>query len=172
MPKPHSANEDSIMKSIQFIVLVAFACVVLLTLSSLRTEAPVDTDNLVADSVEDDRQRHLKALREAIKGRENLPAEQVFKDIKDFTGVPAARLLAIMNIGYSRSLGVSCGHCHNTDKWESDEKVQKQIAREMKKMMAGTNERLKTISGLKSAEPIVNCTTCHRGAVKPALDLK
>jgi hypothetical protein len=30
---------------------------------------------------------------------------------------------------------------------------------------------LKEIKNLKSANPVVNCTTCHRGQVKPAVNL-
>jgi hypothetical protein len=32
-------------------------------------------------------------------------------------------------------------------------------------------EMLKNIKNLKSENPVVNCTTCHRGQVKPALNL-
>ncbi len=30
---------------------------------------------------------------------------------------------------------------------------------------------LRNIDGIKDREPRVNCTTCHRGQLKPALDL-
>jgi len=67
---------------------------------------------------------------------------------------------------------VTCTHCHVPEKWESDEKAQKPIAREMAGMMAKINgELLKGIKNLKSETPTVNCTTCHRGEVKPALNL-
>src|ERR1043165_7282888 len=46
----------------------------------------------------------------SIAGHENQPAESVFKNIKIFKGVPAARLVDIMNHGFGRSLGVSCGN--------------------------------------------------------------
>ena len=48
----------------------------------------------------------------SIAGRENQPAESVFKNIKILKGVPAGRLVNIMNMGFGRSLGVSCGFCH------------------------------------------------------------
>ena len=51
------------------------------------------------------------ALR-SIAGRETQPAESVFKNIKILKGVPAGRLVNIMNMGFGRSLGVSCGFCH------------------------------------------------------------
>ena len=75
-------------------------------------------------------------------------------------------------MGYARSLGVNCTHCHVPEKWESDEKPQKQIARDMAAMVAKINgESLKAIKNLKSQTPSVNCTTCHRGQVMPALNL-
>jgi hypothetical protein len=116
----------------------------------------------------------LARLREQIKGREQEPAEKVFKNVQMSTmkAMPAARLLAVMQQGYARSLGVNCTHCHVPDKWESDEKPQKDIAREMAGMVAQLNAvTLKGIKNLRSPSPTVNCTTCHRGEIKPALNL-
>lgn len=114
----------------------------------------------------------LAKLREQIKGKENEPAEKVFKNIQVLKGVPASRLLAIMSFGYSRSLGVDCTHCHTPGKWESEDKTQKQTARDMAVMVEKINgELLKNIKNLKSESPTVNCTTCHRGEIKPALNL-
>ncbi len=116
----------------------------------------------------------IAKLREQIKGRETEPAEKVFKNIQTpmLKGSPAARLLAVMEFGFARSLGVNCTHCHVPDKWEAEDKPQKQTAREMAAMAARINgELLKGIKNLKSATPTINCTTCHRGEVKPALNL-
>ena len=47
-----------------------------------------------------------------------------------------------------------------------------QITREMAAMSAKiTGELLKGIKNLKSESPVINCTTCHRGQVKPATSL-
>lgn len=114
----------------------------------------------------------LAKLREQIKGRENEPAEKVFKNTSMLKQMPAGRLLAVMEMGYARSLGVNCTHCHVPDKWEVEDKPQKQIARDMWAMMGTINTQLlKNIKNLKSETPTVNCTTCHRGQVKPALNL-
>jgi hypothetical protein len=114
----------------------------------------------------------LAKLREQIKGKEKEPAEKVFKNIQSLKGVPAGRLLAIMEMGYARSLGVSCTHCHTPEKWETEDKSTKQIARDMSAMVKTINgELLKNIKNLKSESPTVNCTTCHRGQTKPALNL-
>jgi len=114
----------------------------------------------------------IAKLKAQIKGKEQEPAEKVFKNIQSMKGVPAGRLLAIMEFGYARSLGVNCTHCHTADKWEAEDKNTKQIAREMSAMVGTINNSLlKDIKNLKSETPIVNCTTCHRGQIKPALNL-
>jgi hypothetical protein len=116
----------------------------------------------------------LAKLREQIKGRESESSTAVFKNIQTpfLKASPAARVLAVMEIAYARSLGVTCTHCHIPDKWEVDDKTQKQTARDMAAMMAKINgELLPGIKNLKSERPTVNCTTCHRGETKPALNL-
>ena len=51
-------------------------------------------------------------------------------------------------------------------------KTTKQIARDMMAMVAViNNDQLKKIKNLKSPDPVINCTTCHRGQTKPALNL-
>jgi len=82
-------------------------------------------------------QRAVAALHKSIEGRENEPSEKVFKNIKNFTGVPAGRLLGAMEKGFSPALGVSCAHCHDPEHWESDAKDEKQAARGMMKMVGG-----------------------------------
>jgi hypothetical protein len=124
------------------------------------------------DSVTRERNRYVAEVRQSIAGRETLPASQVFKNITMLTDVPAGRLLAIMNIGYGKSLGVSCTHCHTPGAWELEDRTQKQTARDMAAMAARiNNELLKNIPNLKGPDAVVNCTTCHRGQVKPALNL-
>ncbi len=119
-----------------------------------------------------DKEAQLAELRKKIAGQENRPAEEVFKNIRSLRGVPAGRLLRIMEVGYSRSLGVDCAHCHIPGQWEKDDKPEKQVARDMAAMVQAINTGLlKNIKNLKSQNPTVNCTTCHRGQTKPALNL-
>src|SRR5215470_18575551 len=68
--------------------------------------------------------RFAKEVSASIAGRENEPAEKVFKNIQMpwMKTTPAGRLIAIMNFGYSRSLGVACTHCHVEGDFSSDDK--------------------------------------------------
>jgi photosynthetic reaction center cytochrome c subunit len=126
-----------------------------------------------ADAVPFDEAQALEALRRSIAGRESEPAETVFKNIQMLRGMPADRLLRVMQIGYSRSLGVTCTHCHQPDDWSADAKPEKKIARQMATLMRDVNEKLlPAIPELQSRHSVVNCTTCHRGQVKPALNLE
>lgn len=113
----------------------------------------------------------LAELRTRIAGHEKEPAEAVFKDIQILKGRTAEQVLAVMELGYSRSLGVECAHCHDVMDWAADAKKQKKIAREMTAMTREINVKLKTIEGTESETPVINCTTCHRGQKKPALNL-
>ncbi len=100
-------------------------------------------------------------------GKENLPASEVFKNIQVLKDAPAGRLLAIMRVAYAASLGVECSHCHVPGEWEKDDKAPKATARQMWAFMRETNQKL---AAIKQGAGI-NCTTCHRGQVKPALNL-
>ena len=113
--------------------------------------------------------RFVKQISESIAGKENLPAEQVFKNIQHLKGVPAGRLLRIMNGGYSRALGVACTHCHMEQDFSSDDKRPKRAAREMALMHRSINEQLGKMQNLapRPEGRAINCTTCHRGAVNP-----
>ena len=149
-----------------FLVMFAFGFYGLMQ-SRTATMAPVDGNQTKFDQA-----AALAKLRESIKGKEKEPAETVFKNIQTLKGVPAGRLLAIMEFGYARSLGVNCTHCHTPDQWEKEDKTQKQTTRDMAAMSKTINtELLKNIKNLKSTTPTINCTTCHRGDIRPALDL-
>lgn len=113
--------------------------------------------------------RYVQQIAERIADRQNEPAEQVFQNIQLLKGVPAGRLLLIMNRGYSRALGVSCTHCHVEHNFASDDKRPKRAAREMAVMHRMINEQLRKMENLEtpSDERAINCSTCHRGAVDP-----
>lgn len=120
-----------------------------------------------ATATQGDKNPFVAALEKQIAGQENKPAEEVFKNIQLLKGMPAIRVLRVMQMGFSASLGVDCTHCHVADQWEKDDKEAKQTARKMWTFVAKVNQDLKQSIG----KGTVNCTTCHRGQVKPATSL-
>ncbi len=110
----------------------------------------------------------IKEVNNIIKGKERTAADSVYKNLQYIGGFEASLLPEIME-RWSVSLGVSCTHCHNTSKWESDEKPEKLIARQMAEFSFTVSTELRKIKGLKSIKPTVNCMTCHNGKLKPAL---
>ncbi len=119
------------------------------------------------DSIEKDRTRLFNEEVAWLAGRENQPAESVYKNIKLFKGQPAIRVLNVMARGFSPALGVSCSHCHVTGEYDREDKNTKQIARDMFAMVNGINAELKKIPNIKSTNPTVNCSTCHRRQARP-----
>ena len=85
-------------------------------------------------------------------------AEQVYKNIQIFNGVPASRLMGAMSF-ISKSLGIDCTHCHVQNEFEKDDKPTKQNARKMFRMVRLANKELNTSR--------VTCYTCHRGHAQP-----
>lgn len=90
--------------------------------------------------------------------------EQVQKNIKVLTGLPQSQLIPVMNY-MAASLGRRCNYCHvnNNGQWDyaSDEKKEKDTAREMIKLVLDVNKN--SFNG----NPEVGCYTCHRGRNNP-----
>jgi len=150
--------------------LMLLACGI--TYGQQTPPSPSPGDLSTPEAIKKFNEEKVAELTKQIVGKEDQPSEVVFKNIKTLNGIPAGKLLKIMQIGYSRSLGVSCVHCHVPGQWEKDDKPPKQIARDMSKMAHTIIfDLLRNIDGLKDRNPLVNCTTCHRGQVKPALDM-
>lgn len=127
---------------------------------------------LLAAPVVPDDDPDVKKLLASIAGKEKLPAGQVFKNVKLLADIPAERFLRIMDIGYSQSLGVMCDHCHVEDRWDADEKRPKRAAREMITFTRELNAKLGQMENIDTSDSTVNCTTCHRGFVKPAIQMR
>src|SRR5713226_1388199 len=87
-------------------------------------------------------------------------AEQQFKNIQVFKGLPAQQLLPAMSF-MAAGLGVRCQYCHVPEEFEKDEKPAKQTARRMIQMTFAINKE--NFEGKRE----VNCYTCHRGQTKP-----
>ena len=162
------------MKTLSCLAGLALAAV----LSARQPAAPTGAssgDSSVKLSPEElaaEREKYVQEVLAAIKGRETEPAEAVFKNIQRFKGVPAGRLPMIMSMGFSRSLGVSCTHCHTAGEWDRNDKRPKEAAREMVTMSRKINyELLPQVKNLAGKKPGINCTTCHRGEIVPSHDL-
>lgn len=152
----------------------ALSCSVLYLISCSKSTHPVNTvASPLRDSVAVERDSLARLVRQLIAGRESEPATKVFENVQVLTeNVSAANLIQAMTF-YGSALGVGCSHCHAIDKWASDEKPKKSVARAMMRMNGVINgQLLKNISGLRSPNPSVNCVTCHRGQVVPARSLR
>ena len=123
----------------------------------------------VKNSVQETNDSIVLKIMKQIAGHEQEPAERVFKNVQIMKTAPAARFLNIMNLGYSRALGVTCTHCHEEQDFSSDAKRPKRAAREMAIMHRGINEQLAKMENLEPNPQghFINCSTCHRGAVDP-----
>jgi hypothetical protein len=102
------------------------------------------------------------------------PVEQTRKNIKVLKGLPEAQLFPLMNL-VSASLGVRCEFCHVKQGkdpktgfdiwvWESDDKPEKNTARQMMQMVLTLNHS----QGFGLDPGSVSCYTCHRGSTRPA----
>lgn len=91
--------------------------------------------------------------------------EQVQKNIKVLTGLPQSQLIPVMNY-FAATMGRRCNFCHvnNAGQWDyaSDEKKEKNTAREMIKMVLELNK-----ASFKGNLEVA-CYTCHRGEEHPA----
>lgn len=105
-------------------------------------------------------------LERRIAGREQEPAETVFKNIQTFKGRPAISVLRVMEMAFVPNLGVECSYCHDTAQWESDAKRPKVVARGMWTLRATVQDQVRTLTG--KPDVAVTCYTCHKGLPIPA----
>ena len=154
-----------------FFILSALAIFISAFSFSVQTK-PLSA-SIRKDTLQEERDRYMKQVLESIKGKEKWDADSVFKNLKTFKGVKgftARHFLLMMNIGWGKGLGISCTYCHNPDDWSSDEKPQKEIARQMYEIRRVVNQRLEKIANLQSSPPLINCITCHREKPIPLTD--
>ena len=106
-----------------------------------------------------------------IAGRENEPAGQVYKNVKMWKDVPARAFLDTMN-SYGRAIGQTCTGCHIPDQWDSDQRKNKVIAREMQLMVNAINkDQLSKMPDLDDDHPPATCAMCHAGSGHPRKDV-
>jgi hypothetical protein len=121
------------------------------------------------DSLEKLRAVYVAQIMSQIAGRENQPAEEVFKNIQVLKGLTAAELVHKMDKEYATPLSWNCTNCHrlaNQGNWASDTATDKKRARFMQQMTNDIN--LVTLPKLYPKDtPKVTCATCHRGYNEP-----
>ena len=121
------------------------------------------------DSLEKLRAVYVAQIMGEIAGRENQPAEQVFKNVQVLKGITAAELVRKMDKEYATPLSWNCTNCHrlaNQGNWASDTATDKKRARFMQQMTNDIN--LVTLPKLYPKDtPKVTCATCHRGYNEP-----
>ena len=124
-----------------------------------------DSATMKANAAEID--KYLAEVNEQIKGKEEKPVTEVFKNIKALDPkMPSGRLPGIMAM-WSRNLGVSCKTCHVVGEWDKDDQVPKESARGMMAMVNDLNTKtLPAIKGMDEGSR-VGCWTCHRGQRHP-----
>jgi hypothetical protein len=109
----------------------------------------------------EDRKKLIADITAGLGENKDKPAREVFHNIQFFKGIPAARLVIIMNV-YTVALGVDCSHCHTIGEWEKDDKPAKRMVITMNHVVKDVNEQL-----FPDQPGKVACYTCHRGAEKP-----
>jgi hypothetical protein len=106
-------------------------------------------------SVSQDRPR---PAREAEPQTQAKNAEEAYKNIQIFRGLPASGVMRAMSF-FTTSLGVDCNHCHVAGEFEKDDKPAKLTARKMYEMVQLSNKFLSSNR--------VSCYGCHRGHARP-----
>jgi len=109
----------------------------------------------------------LASVRQHIAGKEHMAADSVFENIKVFKGMEASRVPAIMG-AFTHALGTHCTLCHVSGKFASEDKKEKQIARDMMHMTSVLNDSLLHKIANVDDDAHISCYTCHHGQPKPA----
>lgn len=96
------------------------------------------------------------------------------KNLQVLDGVAGDELGEVMR-GFTVSLGVRCAHCHvgeegqplTTFDFASDAKPNKEITREMIRMMWGIDAVMESVQEPAEPKATVGCVNCHLGRTKP-----
>ena len=112
---------------------------------------------------------YVEEVMKSIAGRENEPADQVFKNVQVLKGLTAAQLVDVMDKQYSTALSWNCTNCHRfaaQGNFASDTSADKRRARFMQQMTNDINTA--ELPKLYPRDtPKVTCATCHRGYNEP-----
>ncbi len=138
------------------------------TASGMAGPVELQEDANAAQAAND---RHVQEILRALGAKASEPARSAFKNIQLewYRDIPAKQLLLVMDLGFSKALGVSCTHCHDTGDFSSDDKRPKRAAREMALMLQKIGQELEKMEHLETVadDRGINCMTCHRGKTSP-----
>ena len=121
--------------------------------------SPISAPTALSDAAVENQQA-LARIKEFLAGRENEPAEKVFKNIELLRGKPAGRLPGMMS-ALTGLLGARCSTCHVAGNFASDELAAKQTARRHFAMQAMLNR------DYFADRNAITCLTCHHGHLQP-----
>ena len=141
------------------------------TVTSTVPEQPVPNRRVPPsrDSLAKLRAVYVAKVMQQIAGRENEPADRVFKNVQVLKNLTAGQLVQTMDKVYGTALSWNCTNCHrlaNQGNWASDTSANKTRARFMQQM---TNEiNTAQLPKLYPRDtPTISCATCHRGYNEP-----
>ncbi len=121
------------------------------------------------DSLAKLRAVYVAQVMAQIAGRENQPAEQVFKNVQVLKGITAAALVQKMDKEYATAMSWNCTNCHRLapqGNFASDTSADKKRARFMQQMQNDLN--LVQLPKLYPKDtPKISCASCHRGYNEP-----
>lgn len=147
-----------------FVIIGISSFVSLNSTTKKENNAIVWKDTLMAD-----REKYLKAFKDSIRGKENMAADSVFKNIKTLKGKSAEQVLSIMN-SWGHALGVTCKFCHDLNDFASEKPRHFNQTREMVEMTNRLNKEI--LASLKTfRQPVVmGCISCHNEMKEPPHD--
>ncbi|MES2124507.1 MAG: c-type cytochrome [Gemmatimonadota bacterium] len=123
------------------------------------------------DSIAGVRAQTVKTLMEKLAGKEKLKAGDVFANLKEASlqDTTVEALLTLMDVNYSKALGVNCTFCHVAGQWDEDKKEEKETTRLMIQMVTRLNKEdlTKMPPNRAGKTPTIDCVTCHRGLNHP-----
>jgi hypothetical protein len=161
--KKHSENEMKL--NILRLIVAALCCTsALMIIANVRAQKSLPVQGDVAVSLRNVGIAMPAQTPAATAAPKEQTVEQVEKNIKVLSGMPASQLIPVMNY-FAASMGRRCNFCHvnNNGQWDyaADTKPEKDTAREMIKMVLDLHKQ--TFNG--SAD--ISCYTCHRGRNQP-----
>ena len=146
-------------------VILAAACAIIIVSNSRAPQASVKQNDFAALYKALDMPVPAQTPAAAGAQEKTIAQEGREKNVKLLGDLPVSQFIPVMNY-FAVSMGRRCNFCHvnNNGQWDyaSDEKQEKNTARQMIKLVLDTNKTLATLK----LDPI-SCYTCHRGRNSP-----